>query len=99
MRSATAQRLVAAVLAAGAIAFAWALPDAASAKTTAGTGEPVAIYLVVLPIGTEPTDLADAGLSPGALSPGLSTVPPDQTFLDITQGNRVHEALYDGDLP
>ena len=55
--------------------------------------------MVVLPVGTEPSDLADAGLSPGALSPGLSTVPPDQTFLDITQGNRLHEALYDDDLP
>ena len=80
---------------------AWAIPSVAYAKgpICGDGGPPTRIILMVLPVGTEPSDLADAGLSPGALSPGLSTVPPDQTYLDITQGNRVHEALYDGDLP
>jgi hypothetical protein len=93
VRSATAKRLVAAVLAAATALAAAAIPATAQAQ------QPTTVTILVLPIGVEPTDLADAGLSPGALSPGLSTVPPDQTFLDVTQGNRVHEALYDGDLP
>jgi hypothetical protein len=44
-------------------------------------------------------DLAAAGLSPGLMSAGLGTVPPDQTYLDIGQGNRVFDSLYDRDLP
>jgi hypothetical protein len=39
------------------------------------------------------------GLSPGALSAGLSEVDPAQTYLDISQGNRLFTSLYDGDLP
>lgn len=94
VRSATAKRLVAAALAAAALIA--ALPGLAAGE------EPLrgpTVTVVVLPVGVEPSDLAGAGMSPGALSPGLSTVPPDQTFLDIGQGNRVHEALYDGELP
>jgi len=33
------------------------------------------------------------------MSAGLGTVPPDQTYLDIGQGNRVFDSLYDQDLP
>jgi hypothetical protein len=33
------------------------------------------------------------------MSAGLGTVSPDQTYLDIGQGNRVFDSLYDGDLP
>ncbi len=43
--------------------------------------------------------MADAGLSPGLMSAGLGTVPPEQTDLDITQGNRVFDSLYDTSLP
>jgi len=32
------------------------------------------------------------------MSAGLGTVPPEQTYLDITQGNRVFDSLYDEDL-
>jgi hypothetical protein len=35
----------------------------------------------------------------GLLSAGIGAVPANQTYLDITQGNRVSESLYDGDLP
>jgi hypothetical protein len=38
-------------------------------------------------------------LAPGVLSAGLDSVGPDQTYLDIGQGNRVWGSLYDGDLP
>jgi hypothetical protein len=39
------------------------------------------------------------GISPGALSAGLGTVPSAQTFLDISQGNRIFGSLYDRPLP
>ncbi len=83
------------------IAAAWALPSGAAAKggTLGGDDPGIGVLVVVLPIGTEPADLAEAGLSPGALSPGIGTVTPDQTFLDISQGNRMNKALYDHDLP
>jgi hypothetical protein len=105
VRSATSKRLIAGVAAAATLLAACALVplaqagEGASKPTITRLPDRPTVTVVVLPVGTEPSDLADAGLSPGALSPGLSTVPPDQTFLDITQGNRVHEALYDGDLP
>ena len=39
------------------------------------------------------------GISPGLLSAGLGRVPAEQTYLDISQGNRVFDSLYDSDLP
>jgi hypothetical protein len=38
-------------------------------------------------------------MSPGLLSAGLGSVPASQTYLDISQGNRVFDSLYDGELP
>jgi hypothetical protein len=38
-------------------------------------------------------------MSPGLLSAGLGSVPAEQTYLDITQGNRVFDSLYDTALP
>jgi hypothetical protein len=38
-------------------------------------------------------------MSPGLLSAGLGTVPAKQTYLDISQGNRVFDSLYDSGLP
>jgi hypothetical protein len=43
--------------------------------------------------------MAEAGLSPGIMSAGLGSVPAAQTYLDIGQGNRVFDSLYDSDLP
>ncbi len=43
-------------------------------------------------------ELAGAGLSPGLMSAGLGAVPAEQTYLDITQGNRVFDSLYDSGL-
>jgi hypothetical protein len=39
------------------------------------------------------------GISPGLLSAGLGSAPAEQTYLDISQGNRVFDSLYDSDLP
>ncbi len=57
------------------------------------------VSLVLLPRGTTVEQLAAAGLSPGLMSAGLGSVPAEQTYLDLTQGNRVFDSLYDSDLP
>ncbi len=44
-------------------------------------------------------EVAKAGLSPGLMSAGLGAVPANQTYLDIGQGNRVFDSLYDEGLP
>ena len=57
------------------------------------------VTLVWLPRGTSVWELAREGMSPGLLSAGLGSVPAAQTYLDITQGNRVFDSLYDSELP
>ena len=54
---------------------------------------------MLLPKGTSVGELAAGGLSPGLLSAGLGSVPAEQTYLDISQGNRVFDSLYDSELP
>lgn len=56
-------------------------------------------HLLLLPPQTTERELAEAGLSPGLMSAGLGAVPAAQTYLDIGQGNRVFDSLYDEDLP
>jgi len=55
--------------------------------------------VLLLPTATTVEELAEARYSPGLMSPGLGTVPAEQTYLDIGQGNRVFDSLYDEDLP
>lgn len=55
--------------------------------------------LAWLPSTTTVGELAEAGFSPGIMSAGLGTVPAEQTYLDIGQGNRVFDSLYDRPLP
>ncbi|HEY8083862.1 MAG TPA: hypothetical protein VIE64_10000 [Solirubrobacterales bacterium] len=57
------------------------------------------VTLAFVPRGTDVEELAEAGLSPGLLSAGMGSVPAEQTYLDITQGNRVFDLLYDSKLP
>jgi hypothetical protein len=55
---------------------------------------------MLLPNGTSVEQLARVpGVSPGLLSAGLGSVPAEQTYLDIGQGNRVFDSLYDSKLP
>jgi hypothetical protein len=56
------------------------------------------VVLVLLPQGTSMDEVAAAGMSPGLMSAGLGPVPAEQTYLDIGQGNRVFDSLYDSDL-
>ena len=74
-----------------------AAPSAAGAQP----GErPAQVTVAFVPRGTGVADLAAVeGVSPGLLSAGLGThVRPAQTYLDIGQGNRVFDELYDGAL-
>ncbi len=57
------------------------------------------MVLVWLPPGTTVKQLAGLGMAPGFLSAGLGSVPAEQTYLDVTQGNRVFDSLYDSKLP
>ena len=57
------------------------------------------VTIALLPQGTSVHELAKAGMSPGLLSAGLGSVPAAQTYLDISQGNRVFDSLYDSELP
>ncbi|HEU5253669.1 MAG TPA: hypothetical protein VFU16_10140 [Solirubrobacterales bacterium] len=65
----------------------------------AGAARPDRVSVVIWPPETSLGDLAAAGFSPGLMSAGLGTVPPDQTYLDIGQGNRAFDSLYDRELP
>jgi hypothetical protein len=71
----------------------WAAPAAIAHS------EPSRVTLVLLPRGIRVDELAKAGLSPGLLSAGLGSVPANQTYLDVTQGNRVFDSFYDSQLP
>jgi hypothetical protein len=55
--------------------------------------------LAWLPSSTTVEELAGAGFSPGIMSAGLGAVPAEQTYLDVGQGNRVFDSLYDRPLP
>jgi hypothetical protein len=76
-----------------ALALCLALAPAVAAKS------PSNVQLLLLPEGTTVSELADAGFSPGLMSAGLGAVPTNQTYLDIGQGNRVFDSLYDEKLP
>lgn len=75
-----------------ALALLLAAPSAAAAKDKQAV-------LAWLPSDTTVGQLAHAGFSPGVMSAGLGTVPPLQTYLDVGQGNRVFDSLYDRPLP
>jgi hypothetical protein len=60
---------------------------------------PQRVRLVWTAPGISVAELAEDGFSPGLMSAGLGTVPPLQTEVDITAGNRVFDTLYDSSLP
>jgi hypothetical protein len=54
------------------------------------------VTVALLPNGYQEERLAELpGLALGLLSPAIGRVDASQTYLDITQGNRVSESLYD----
>src|SRR5436190_12677876 len=94
VRPGTRRRVVAAALAAGALLCGVAPPADASSAPSAS------VTLAVVPRGTTVADLARVrGMSIGLISAGIGDVPSEQTFLDISQGNRIDDTLYDRSLP
>ncbi len=58
------------------------------------------VTVALLPNGTPIKKLARVqGIAPGLLSAGLGSVVPDQTYLDISQGARAFNSLYNTALP
>jgi len=55
--------------------------------------------IALLPRGTTVAELASDGMAVGLMSAGMGSVPAEQTYLDISQGNRVFDSLYDRPLP
>ena len=56
--------------------------------------------MAVVPEGTSVEDLSEVpGMGVGILSAGIGNVSADQTYLDVGQGARVQESLYDRPLP
>lgn len=76
-----------------------ALAALLAAAPAAPAKQPATVTLAWVSGGTTVAQVADAGLSPGLMSAGLGSVPADQTYLDVSQGNRVFDSLYDEPLP
>ncbi|MFN8161606.1 MAG: hypothetical protein U0R52_11260 [Solirubrobacterales bacterium] len=75
-------------------------PRAGALAAGSGRLGPARVTIALLPSGTPIERLAAVpGLSPGLLSAGLGDVSAEQTYLDIGQGNRVYDSLYDSELP
>lgn len=74
-----------------------AMVPAATAEADASSR----VAIAILPSGTSVSEIAaaDPALAPGLLSPALGFAPADQTYLDISQGNRVFTSLYPAPLP
>jgi hypothetical protein len=94
---------MAAMLAAGALACGWAAPGASASEDAfpaeSSRGIP-SVTLAVLPGTADIEDFASVrGFALGQLSPGIGTSSAEQLFLDISQGNRVNDALYGSALP
>jgi hypothetical protein len=71
-------------------------PSAAHADATTAPQ----VMVALLPAGTPPQALSEfPQLAPGLLSAGIGQVPSEQTYLDVTQGDRIDNDLYDGELP
>jgi hypothetical protein len=72
----------------------------AAAAPAGAVDRPPRVIVAVLPPHTTVEQIASVpGMSPGLVSSGIGEVPAAQTYLDISQGNRINESLYDGDLP
>jgi hypothetical protein len=88
------------VLALAVCATILAWPGAGPAAAQPAADAVPRVTLAFLPNGTSVGAVGGVGgISPGAWSAGMGDVPPIQTYLDITQGNRVFSSLYDSGLP
>jgi hypothetical protein len=70
------------------------------ARTAAQAVQGWTVTVAIVPSQTTVDDLSRTGdLSLGVMSAGIGRVPSEQTFLDVSQGNRVDDVLYDRRLP
>lgn len=75
-----------------------AVGGAFAASGTAAGATP-RVTVAVVPQGTSPAALGGLeGAAVGLLNPGLGEVPPDQTWLDASQGARAFDSAYDAPL-
>jgi hypothetical protein len=82
-------------------------PMAPAAPSADASNAPVAprahrahVTIAVLPAGISLGELGSIhGMGVGILSAGIGDVPADQTYLDLSQGARTPESLYDRPLP
>ncbi len=73
---------------------------AAEGASGATNQRPPRITIAIVPHGTTPAQLAEVdGMAVGLLSAGIGSVPAAQTWIDIGQGARINESLYDEGLP
>src|SRR5512133_403188 len=85
----------------------WAAPAVLAAMLATAPSTAVAdwgrapqVVIALLPNGTSPRAFDSLPrIAPGLLNAGIGDVPDEQTYLDIGQGNRVEEHLYDAPLP
>lgn len=97
MNFAYVRSLIRPILASLVAALALGAPATAAAQATPAAPR---VTIALLPGGTGLTTLDGVeGLAPALMSAGIGAVPAAQTYLDITQGNRVSESLYDSELP
>jgi hypothetical protein len=84
----------------GCILAAVVLAGASVAAPPAEAESEPRVTVALLPNGYQEERLAELpGLALGLLSPAIGRVDASQTYLDITQGNRVSDSLYDRELP
>jgi hypothetical protein len=77
-----------------------ALAAGAAAPADAAGAPAFRVTVAVVPPGTTPADLAGIeGMGIGLMSAGIGSVPPQQTYLDISQGTRIASSLYPDRLP
>ncbi|MFL5870856.1 MAG: hypothetical protein ACJ75R_07220 [Solirubrobacterales bacterium] len=72
----------------------------AAAAPADAAARPPRVIVAILPSDTTVGQIAAIPrIAPGLVSAGIGDVPAEQTYLDISQGNRVNPGLYDGDPP
>ncbi len=65
-----------------------------------GAGDSTHVTIAVVPGGTSVGELGRApGMGVGIVSAGIGEVPAGQTYLDVSQGARIPDSLYDRPLP
>src|SRR3954451_3735460 len=78
----------------GVVLLLGAAPAASAAR------DPAHVTIAVVPGGTSVGELGQVpGMGIGILSAGIGDVPRDQTYLDVGQGARVQQSLYESPLP